>query len=75
MGDEEEISPRELSSRMKVSLSKLAYHVRVLAECQAITLVRTRPVRGSMQHIYRFAIEAEWACQLLGLSPPPRSEN
>ena len=73
MRGEEEISPRELSERLEVRLSNLAYHVRVLAECEAITLVRTRPVRGSTQHFYRFAIEAEWPYGVLGLSPPQAS--
>lgn len=73
MRGEEEISPRDLSERLEVGLSDVAYHVRVLAECEAITLVRTRPVRGSTQHFYRFAIEAEWPYGVLGLSPPPAS--
>jgi hypothetical protein len=73
MGDEEEISPRELADRMHVPLGGLSYHVRVLSKCEAITLVRTQPVRGSMQHFYRFAIQAEWAYGALGLSPPPPS--
>jgi hypothetical protein len=71
MRGEEEISPRDLSERLEMGLPDVAYHVRVLAECDAITLVRTRPVRGSTQHFYRFAIEAEWPYGLLGLSPPP----
>jgi DNA-binding transcriptional ArsR family regulator len=71
MRGEEEISPRELSHRMEISLSNLSYHVRVLAECEAITLVRTQPVRGSLQHFYRFAIEAEWPYGILGLPLPP----
>lgn len=73
MRGEEEISPRELSKRLEVPLSNLSYHVRILAECEAITLVRTQPVRGSVKHFYRFAIEAEWAYGILGLSPPPLS--
>jgi DNA-binding transcriptional ArsR family regulator len=71
MQGEEEISPRELSHRMEISLSKLSYHVRVLVECEAITLVRTQPVRGSMQHFYRFAIQTAWPYGILGLQPPP----
>jgi hypothetical protein len=58
---------------MNAPLVSVSYHVRVLAECEAITLVRTQPVRGSMQHFYRFAIEAEWVHGALGLSPPPPS--
>lgn len=71
MRGEEEISPQELSHRMAIPLSNLSYHVRVLADCEAIALVRTQPVRGSMQHFYRFAIEVEWPYGILGLPPPP----
>ena len=39
----------------------------MLAECAAIALVSTKPVRGSMQHFYRTTIEAPWARQVLGL--------
>ena len=34
-------------------LSNVSYHVRVLADCGVLELVRTRQVRGSMQHFYR----------------------
>jgi DNA-binding transcriptional ArsR family regulator len=62
------LSPREIASSLQQPLSKVAYHVRVLAERAAIALVRTQPVRGSTQHFYRIAIEAPWARQILGLS-------
>ena len=70
MVGEEEISPQELSARLKRSLTDVSYHVRVLVDCEAITLVRTEPVRGSIKHLYRFSIETGWACESLGLSPP-----
>jgi DNA-binding transcriptional ArsR family regulator len=56
-----EISPRQLSTKLSESLSALAYHVRVLAECNAIKLVRTTQVRGSTQHFYRPTVKADWA--------------
>jgi DNA-binding transcriptional ArsR family regulator len=68
MAVEEEISPREIAASLDQPLSNVSYHVRVLAECSAITPVRTKPVRGSMQHFYRSAIEAPWARHVLGLS-------
>jgi DNA-binding transcriptional ArsR family regulator len=70
MADEEAISPREIAAALRQPLSNVGYHVRVLAECAAITLVRTKPVRGSIQHFYRSAIEAPWARQVLGLGDP-----
>jgi DNA-binding transcriptional ArsR family regulator len=71
MVDEESLSPREVSYRIKKPLASTSYHVRILAKCEAIRLVDTKPVRGSMQHFYRFAIEASWACEALGVAPPP----
>jgi len=66
MADKKAISPREISSALHQPLSNVSYHVRVLAECAAVALVSTKPVRGSMQHFYRTAIEAPWARQVLG---------
>jgi DNA-binding transcriptional ArsR family regulator len=71
MVGEEAISPRELSLLLDRPLSNVSYHVRVLADCAAVTLVSTRPVRGSMQHFYCTEIEEPWARQILGLEDPP----
>ena len=65
MSDEKAISPRELATLLREPLSNVAYHVRVLARCEAATLAATRPRRGSMQHFYRRTIEAPWARQVL----------
>jgi DNA-binding transcriptional ArsR family regulator len=66
MADGEAISPRELATALRQPLSNVSYHVRVLADCEAVTLVGTRPARGSMQHFYRSNVEAPWARQVLG---------
>lgn len=67
MAGAEAISPREIATAVGRPLSNVSYHVRVLADRAAIALVRTQPVRGSMQHFYRTAIEAPWARHVLGL--------
>jgi DNA-binding transcriptional ArsR family regulator len=69
-----EISPRELSAKLSQQLSALSYHVRVLAECRAVELVRTEQIRGSTQHFYRAVVKAGWAITALeaGEEPPPR---
>jgi len=67
MVDREATSPREMATALDQPLSNISYHVRVLAECAAISLISTKPVRGSMQHFYGLAIEAAWARQVLGL--------
>ena len=56
-----EISPRELAEALDQPLSRLSYHVTVLARCRAIELAGTAPVRGSTQHFYRAAVDALWA--------------
>jgi DNA-binding transcriptional ArsR family regulator len=73
MADGTAVSPRELSNRLRQPLSNVSYHVRVLAEGRAITLVGTRPARGSVQHFYRSTVEAPWALQVLGLGESDRS--
>ena len=68
MVEEDPISPRQIADVLKEPLSNVSYHVRVLADCGAVTLVDTAPVRGSMQHFYSPAIEEPWALAALGLS-------
>lgn len=58
--DERETTPRDLARDLAASLSKLSYHVRVLAQFGAVELVRTEQVRGSTQHFYRAIIDARW---------------
>jgi DNA-binding transcriptional ArsR family regulator len=65
-----ELSPSELADMLDHSLGKLSYHFGILVECGAIELVRTRPARGSTQHFYRPAIEAEWARKALRTTAP-----
>jgi DNA-binding transcriptional ArsR family regulator len=67
------ISPRQISDELRQPLSNVSYHVRVLADCGAVTLVDTAPVRGSMQHFYSTAIEEPWALAALGLSEKDES--
>jgi len=56
-----ELSPTELSERLDEPLSKVSYHVRVLARCGALRLARTRRVRGSTEHFYRPTVREHWA--------------
>lgn len=68
MIEKDPISPRQISDVLKEPLSNVSYHVRVLAECGAVALVDTTPVRGSMQHFYSPTIDEPWALTVLGLS-------
>src|SRR5882757_7941262 len=60
MVEQDPISPRQISDELHEPLSNVSYHVRVLADCGAVTLVDTTPVRGSMQHFYSPSIEEPW---------------
>jgi DNA-binding transcriptional ArsR family regulator len=65
---EEEISPRDIATALDLPLSNVSYHIRVLADCAAVSLVRTEQVRGSLQHFYTTSLDAPWARQVLGLT-------
>lgn len=76
MAPEDELSPRELSKELDQPLSKVSYHVRVLADCGVLQLTRTAQVRGSTQHFYRSTFEAGWArLALTEASQPPRGSK
>lgn len=74
MADGKAVSPRELALTLRHPLSNVSYHVRVLAGCGAVTLVETKPVRGSVQHFYRCAVRAPWARQVLGIGEASGAE-
>lgn len=70
IGGDTPVSPREVSGVLQQPLSNVSYHVRVLADCEAITLVSTKPVRGSVQHFYRPSarfVGLPWVASVLGL--------
>ena len=67
MADGRPVSPRELSEALGRPLSNVSYHVRALVQSEAVTLVRTKPTRGSIQHFYRSTVQAPWAQQVLGM--------
>jgi DNA-binding transcriptional ArsR family regulator len=52
---EQATSPKDLSEELGGNLPSISYHVRVLCDCDAVELVRTRQVRGSVKHFYRLA--------------------
>ncbi len=65
VGEHEVISPLELADKLDKPLSNVSYHVRVLVECAAVTLVKTAPRRGSVQHFYCSTVKAPWALEIL----------
>src|SRR3954453_15817387 len=49
-------SPSELAGELGAPLPNIAYHVKVLAQNDAIELVKTEQVRGALEHFYRAAM-------------------
>jgi DNA-binding transcriptional ArsR family regulator len=69
LDEEATISPRRLAEVLKEPLSNVSYHVRILADCGAVELIDTKPVRGSMQHFYSPTVDEPWALAVLGMGP------
>jgi predicted transcriptional regulator len=70
----EKRSPSELADVTGEHLSKVSYHVRVLATSKAVKLVSTKPRRGSVEHFYRatrLLDEVPWGREALGFPAPP----
>lgn len=59
---DEPLSPAELEKVFgeRTSLVNIAYHCRRLTELEVLRLVRTRPVRGAMEHFYFFRKDTDW---------------
>lgn len=67
MADGKPTSPRDLSDTLAEPLSNVSYHVRALVQSNAVTLVGTKPARGSIQHFYRSNVQAPWAQEVLSM--------
>lgn len=65
MDERREMTPRNLADRLGEPLSVVSYHVRVLEQCKAVRLTRTKRVRGATQHFYRCTLKADWARRAL----------
>ena len=64
--NEEDASPAQLARRFGEGVNLVAYHMRILADLDAVELVRTVPRRGATEHYYRatmrpFFGDREWA--------------
>jgi DNA-binding transcriptional ArsR family regulator len=64
--NEREASPKQLANELGEPIGRVSHHIRSLAAIGAITLVRTEPRRGAVEHFYRAEIRAwftdsDWA--------------
>jgi DNA-binding transcriptional ArsR family regulator len=48
-----EASPSQLARLLDAPVANVAYHVRILLQLDCVELVRTRQVRGALEHYYR----------------------
>lgn len=65
-------SPKELMVAVNRDISIVGYHVRVLAEHGALTLVESKARRGAVEHFYKATSLVEnvpWGRAALGLRP------
>jgi DNA-binding transcriptional ArsR family regulator len=58
-------SPNELAKELGEGLSQVSYHVKVLKDYKVISLVKTEPRRGAVEHYYRatsraFLTDRDW---------------
>jgi DNA-binding transcriptional ArsR family regulator len=51
--NKEPMSPSQFSKRHELKLPTVSYHFRVLDKADCVEVVCERPVRGSVEHIYR----------------------
>ena len=60
-----ERSPRQVSEALGEKLTAVSYHVRMLADCGTIELVRVSGSRGREEHFYRPVLATKWALSAL----------
>ena len=66
-------SPKELTVPVNQPVSKVGYHVRVLAKHGAVEFVAEQQRRGSVEHFYEptsLVDEVPWGRAALGLAAP-----
>jgi len=73
--NEQVASPNQMAKALDEALGSVAYHVQILLECEAIELVRTKPVRGALEHFYRATMPAELSGEHWAALPPSVRRN
>lgn len=46
-------SPNRISERLGEEVSNVSHHMKVLLECECVELIDTRPVRGTVERVYK----------------------
>jgi DNA-binding transcriptional ArsR family regulator len=62
-------SPGKLAAGLEEPLASVSYHVRQLKKYRVVKSAGVRPVRGTLEHFYRLAIDVDWVRAALNDSP------
>lgn len=70
-------SPIQFANILDLPLSKVNYHVTVLANTGTLVLEQTRTVRGATEHLYRLALDGQvgWVREALDSSRESDGDN
>jgi DNA-binding transcriptional ArsR family regulator len=67
--EERVASPSQIADEIEAPLGNVSYHVRQLADLGLITLVKTTPVRGTLEHYYRAEIRPRISDRAFNTAP------
>jgi DNA-binding transcriptional ArsR family regulator len=67
--EERVASPSQIAEEIDAPLGNVSYHVRQLADLKLISLVRTTPVRGTLEHYYRAEIRPRISDRAFATAP------
>lgn len=67
--EERVASPSQIAEELGAPLGNVSYHVRQLAELGLISLVKTQPVRGTLEHYYRAEIRPRISDRAFNTAP------
>jgi DNA-binding transcriptional ArsR family regulator len=70
LNHQEAASPVELSRSLQEPIGNISYHMKCMRNLDVVELVRTKPVRGTIEHFYRSILpdldgEADWVRAVL----------
>lgn len=75
LNERAQASPNEIAQMLGVGVGTLAYHIRVLKECDCIELVETAQRRGATEHFYRATKKAFISSDLAQMLPTSMREG
>ena len=67
--EERVASPSQIAEEIDAPLGNVSYHVRQLADLKLISLVKTTPVRGTLEHYYRAEIRPRISDRAFSTAP------